>query len=195
VDWINGPQVLDLLKQKKPDLTIIICTSILSKEVLEAAGTVINVHGGFLPYYRGNHCFFFALYRRDFDKIGSTIHFVDVGIDTGNIVEVVVPPIHPSDNAEMLYCRAEKIAIHRLVEWLEFDERGGVLPRRAHVTRTPLNRTRDRKLYHDVLLWFRRMTGRFVVPELPAPPREISPLLLEQAGAQQARTITVSATG
>ncbi|MCC6557809.1 MAG: hypothetical protein IT372_33090, partial [Polyangiaceae bacterium] len=162
-----------LLAAARPDLTVIICTSILRPEVIEAAGgPIINVHGGCLPRYRGNHCFFFALYNGDFDNIGSTIHFVDRGIDTGDIIEVVRPAIHADDSAERLYCRAEKMAIHRLVELLEDLERGRPLPRRAHGMRAALHRTRDRKPYHDVALWLRRKAGLLVVPERPAPARQ-----------------------
>jgi methionyl-tRNA formyltransferase len=168
--WINEPAVVELLRELRPDLTVTICTSILQRPVLAAAGTIVNVHGGFLPYYRGNHCFFFPFSRREFDKIGSTLHFVDPGIDTGEILENIVPPIHPDDTPEKLYCRAEKIAIHRLAEWIEYEEQGGELPRRRQESKHRLCRTRDRKPHHDLWCWLRRVTGRLNVPELPGKP-------------------------
>ncbi len=172
VEWINDPAVVDLLRRVAPAQTIVIGTSILRAPVLEAAGEMIlNVHGGYLPYYRGNHCFFFALYHGAFDKVGATIHFVDPGIDTGDIVEVVVPAIYPDDNAETLYCRADKMAIHRLVFWLEHLERGGTLPRRPQPPVGRLYRTRDRTLRHDLGFWLRRATGRLVLPAREPPPQ------------------------
>ena len=170
VRWINDPEVAGLLRETKPDLTVTICTSILKQEVLAAAGTIINVHGGFLPYYRGNHCFFFPFYRGEFDRIGSTLHFIDPGIDTGDILENIVPPIHADDTPEKLYCRAERMAIDRLAEWIEYWEQGGELPRRKQPERHPLCRTRDRKPHHDLGCWLRRRMGRLVVPELPGQP-------------------------
>ncbi|HVG10472.1 MAG TPA: formyl transferase [Thermoanaerobaculia bacterium] len=175
VGWINDPAVVSLLRETQPDLTITICTSILKQDVLAAAGTIINVHGGFLPYYRGNHCFFFPFYRGEFDKIGSTLHFVDPGIDTGDIIENIIPPIYTDDIPEKLYCRAEKIAIHRLVEWIEHWQEGGELPRCPQLSRHRLCRTRDRKPHHDLWCWLRRVTGRLAVPELPGPP--LAPLV------------------
>jgi len=159
VDYINDPKVVEMLVDAKPDLTIIMATSILKCEVLEAASTIINVHGGFLPYYRGNHCFFFALYNREFDKIGSTIHFVNAGIDTGDIIEAVVPPIKVTDNAEQLYSRAEKMAIHRLVDLITLVQQGGEFPRRGQLFKGRLYKTRDRKPWHDLHHWFRCITG------------------------------------
>lgn len=181
VRWINEPGVAQLLRASKPDLTVTICTSILQSEVLQAAGTIINVHGGFLPYYRGNHCFFFPFYRGEFDKIGSTLHFVDPGIDTGEIIETIVPPIYADDTPEKLYCRAEKIAIHRLAEWIDYSEQGGALPRRRQESRHRLCRTRDRKPHHDLRCWLRRVTGRLAVPELPG--QSLAPLLLRRASS------------
>jgi hypothetical protein len=160
VDWINAPDVAALLEGRRPDLTIIICTSILSRRTLAAAGTTVNIHGGFLPWYRGNHCFFFALYEQAFDRIGSTIHFVDAGVDTGDLITHVVPPIQAGDNAEKLYCRAEKAAIHRLVALLEALEAGEPLPRTPQPAGGRQYHTRDRKLHHDLREWWRRKRGR-----------------------------------
>ena len=173
VDWINDPAVSKLLRKVRPELTVIICTSILKKDVLEAAGKmIVNVHGGYLPDYRGNHCFFFALYEGAFDRIGSTIHFVDPGIDTGDIIEIVVPPIYREDNAEALYCRAEKLAIHRLADLLDGWQHGEALPRSPQTVRGRLYRMRDRKPHHDLILWFRRVRGRLTSGEHKWPPEK-----------------------
>ncbi|MEK6278970.1 MAG: formyl transferase [Acidobacteriota bacterium] len=173
VDWINDPSVSELLRNVRPELTVIICTSILKKEVLEAAGElIINVHGGYLPYYRGNHCFFFALYNRTFDRIGSTLHFVDEGIDTGDIIEVVTPPIYKADTAETLYCRAEKLAIHRLADLLDRWQQGESLPRSPQTMRGRLYKTRDRKPHHDLILWFRRFSNRLATGDCQWPPEK-----------------------
>jgi methionyl-tRNA formyltransferase len=172
VDWINRPDVAALLEARRPDLTVVICTSILSRRTLAAAGKTVNIHGGFLPWYRGNHCFFFALYEEAFDRIGSSIHFVDAGVDTGDLIAHVVPPILEGDNAEKLYCRAEKAAIHRLVALLEALEAGEPLPRAPQLPGGRQYYTRDRKLHHDLRLWWRRRkrgSGRPVPVGSPAP--------------------------
>ena len=76
---------------------------------------MINVHGGLLPYYRGDHGVFFAVYDGRFDRVGATIHRVDPGIGTGELIEVVRPQVHGDELPEQLYCRADLLAIHRLV--------------------------------------------------------------------------------
>ncbi|WP_029005937.1 formyl transferase [Azorhizobium doebereinerae] len=161
----NAPAVADLLRASRPDVTVVMGTSILKPPVLEAGRCAINIHGGYLPFYRGNHCFFFALYEERFDRIGSTIHFVDAGIDTGDIIELVVPPLHADDNAERLYCRAEKMAIDRLAEHLARLEQGRPLPRRPQAGTGRTFRTRDRHPWHDLHLWARRRLGLTRLPE------------------------------
>lgn len=168
VDWVNAAPVIDLLTRINPDITLVMGTSILSKRVLKVAGScILNLHGGYLPDYRGNHCFFFAVSNGDFDKIGSTIHFVDANIDSGDLVEVIRPPIRYDDSPEQLYCRAEKIAINRLVGWLHHVEAGGALPRQPQPFKGTLYYTRDRKLRHELSYWWRRGTGQLKLPELP----------------------------
>jgi folate-dependent phosphoribosylglycinamide formyltransferase PurN len=46
----------------------------------------LNAHPGLLPRYRGLDCHLWAMYRGDFPSVGSTLHFVDQGIDSGRIV-------------------------------------------------------------------------------------------------------------
>ncbi|HEX8903228.1 MAG TPA: formyl transferase [Longimicrobiaceae bacterium] len=170
VDWINDRGVAEMIAASRPDVTIVMGTSILKKALLDRIGPVVlNVHGGYLPDYRGNHCFFFALYGEEFDRIGSTIHFVDEGVDTGDIVAHVLPPMHPGDSAEALYCRAEKLAIECLVQLLERYESTGRLPRRPQQPGGHLFRTRDRKPRHDVGLWLRRRMGRLPIPSRSLP--------------------------
>ncbi|RIV24682.1 hypothetical protein D2Q93_06250 [Alicyclobacillaceae bacterium I2511] len=165
VDSINDPKVETVLSNANPDVTVVMGTSILSKKILKVAGpNIINVHGGYLPYYRGNHCFFFAVYERAFDRIGSTIHFVDEGIDTGQIIEIVEPSIYPDDKPESLYCRAELIAIHRLAELIEQFNQGVNFPSFRTMEQGTLYRTRDRKPVHDIQFWWWRKTGKLMLP-------------------------------
>ncbi len=136
-------------------------TSIIQSEILKNAGIVLNIHGGYLPDYRGSHCIFFALYQGNFDKIGSTIHFINSGIDTGDIIEVISPSLSLTELkkipswrlAEVFYCYSEKLAMHRLANLLEEYENGKPLPRKSQAKKGKLYRTSDRKLYHELFFW------------------------------------------
>ncbi len=46
----------------------------------------INIHMGISPYYRGADCNFWALYDGNSHLVGSTIHFLSKGLDSGSIL-------------------------------------------------------------------------------------------------------------
>lgn len=157
VNNINERCVVDGIKNYRPDIGIVMGTSILHKDILNAINNkdVINIHGGYLPYYKGNHCFFFAYYNKEYDKIGSTLHFINSGIDTGDIIERIIPDIERMDTPETLYCRAEKKAVDRLMFWLKEFEKGKELPRQRQEPVGKTYYTKDRKLRYDVKLFLR----------------------------------------
>jgi methionyl-tRNA formyltransferase len=165
VNSINDPTVADTVVAASPDICVITCTTILSQITIERIGVdIINIHGGHLPHYRGCHCFFFALSDGNFDQIGSTVHFIDRGIDTGDIIEVARPAMSDADNAESLYCRAEHLAAHRLSYWLGELEAGTPLPRESQPFRGRLCLRRHRRPAHDVVFAWRRWSGQLRFP-------------------------------
>ena len=46
----------------------------------------INIHMGVSPYYRGSSCNFWAMYDKTPEMVGSTIHFLSEGLDSGDIL-------------------------------------------------------------------------------------------------------------
>lgn len=99
VDSVNEVQALGLIESCKPKIVIVNGTRILSRKTLaKIGGTVINTHQGITPAYRGAHGAYWALYNNDRAHCGVTIHIVDEGIDTGNIVAQVLVSPEPEDN-------------------------------------------------------------------------------------------------
>jgi methionyl-tRNA formyltransferase len=84
VSNLNGKESETLLSSIKPDLIVLGGSRIIKKNILDIPkiGT-LNAHPGILPYYRGLDVIKWALYNGD--KPGVTIHFVNSGIDTGEI--------------------------------------------------------------------------------------------------------------
>ena len=83
----NSTEDLLKLKEKNFDLFILFGTSIVKDALLEipSVGT-INIHTSLLPYYKGTAVEFWQLLNEDHDHCGVTIHYVDTGVDTGNII-------------------------------------------------------------------------------------------------------------
>jgi len=61
----------------------------------------INCHAGKLPFYRGRNILNWALIN-DESEFGITVHFIDEGIDTGDIISQQMYPINDDDNYETL---------------------------------------------------------------------------------------------
>ncbi len=162
VDDINGGRAGDLLRHDGHNLTVVMGTSVLKSDMLDAAGRpILNIHGGYLPFYRGNHCFFFALYGARTDRVGSTIHLVNEGVDTGDIIRRILVEVHPNEHPEELYCRAERGAVLELVTVLKNVEEGQQLQGIKQPGVGKMYRMRDRKPWHDVRMWLRRRQPRF----------------------------------
>jgi methionyl-tRNA formyltransferase len=85
----NTAQTINILKMLNPDILILGQTGIVKKEILEIPklGT-LNAHPGILPFYRGIDCWKWAVFNNEFDKIGCSVHWVNAGVDTGNIIAV-----------------------------------------------------------------------------------------------------------
>jgi methionyl-tRNA formyltransferase len=78
---------------------------IVSSKILELAKSgFINTHPSLLPYNRGKHYNFWALVEQA--PFGVSLHFVDEGIDSGDIVAQSTIPYDWEDTGESLYCKA-----------------------------------------------------------------------------------------
>ncbi|HSZ72940.1 MAG TPA: formyl transferase, partial [Cytophagaceae bacterium] len=83
----------------KPDFILINGTRILKKSLLDRFSVpVINIHAGITPMYRGVHGGYWALACNDPHNFGATIHLVDPGVDTGQILKHVRTTPSAKDN-------------------------------------------------------------------------------------------------
>ncbi|MEA1052839.1 formyltransferase family protein [Lamprobacter modestohalophilus] len=65
----------------------------------------INCHAGKLPFYRGRNILNWALIN-DEEEFGITVHSVDTGVDTGDIIRQQCFPITDADDYSTLLERA-----------------------------------------------------------------------------------------
>lgn len=87
VNSVNNNKSLSLLKKINPELVIVNGTRIISKEILNCIqAKFINIHAGITPKYRNVHGAYWAVVNNDMENCGVTVHLVDPGIDTGNII-------------------------------------------------------------------------------------------------------------
>jgi folate-dependent phosphoribosylglycinamide formyltransferase PurN len=84
---VNSQECREILADLNPRVVIVNGTRIIGKQTLKAVSSAfINTHHGITPRYRGAHGAYWALYNNDRENCGVTVHLVDEGIDTGNII-------------------------------------------------------------------------------------------------------------
>lgn len=98
VESANSEQTISLVEAAKPDLIVLNGTRILSKKFLSRIRCpIINTHVGITPRYRGVHGGYWALRRGEREYFGSTVHLVDAGIDTGDVLYHAYAQPGPAD--------------------------------------------------------------------------------------------------
>lgn len=83
----NDTEALQKLKDMKPDFIVVVAYGqILTKEVLDIPKYgCINLHGSLLPKYRGAAPIHWAIINGEKES-GNTTMFMDVGLDTGDML-------------------------------------------------------------------------------------------------------------
>jgi folate-dependent phosphoribosylglycinamide formyltransferase PurN len=94
----NDPAEIEAMRALQPQVVLVFGTSLLKQPLIDTfPGRIINVHLGLSPYYRGAGTNFWPLVNGEPEYCGATIHFLDIGVDTGPIVAHVRPEIHSGD--------------------------------------------------------------------------------------------------
>jgi folate-dependent phosphoribosylglycinamide formyltransferase PurN len=94
VPTVNSDETIRLLQNLRPKVILVNGTRILEEKLLNATtAMLLNTHVGITPRYRGVHGGYWALASGDPDHCGVTVHKIDKGIDTGDIVaQVIIRP-------------------------------------------------------------------------------------------------------
>ena len=93
VESVNSDQARAAVRRLNPALVVVNGTRIIGAETLKAVDApFVNIHAGITPLYRGVHGGYWALAEGRRDLVGTTIHLVDDGIDTGRVLARVTFP-------------------------------------------------------------------------------------------------------
>lgn len=104
---INSVEFLDIVKKYDCDLFVSMSfDQIFKTEIINLPRLkTINIHAGKLPFYRGRNVLNWVLIN-DETEFGITSHFVDLGIDTGDIILQRTYPINDNDDYSTLLHKA-----------------------------------------------------------------------------------------
>jgi folate-dependent phosphoribosylglycinamide formyltransferase PurN len=83
---VNSARTKAFLESVGPDVCVAACKTMLRPEIFRVppSGTFV-VHPGICPEYRNSHGCFWALARRDLERVGATLLRIDEGVDTGPV--------------------------------------------------------------------------------------------------------------
>jgi methionyl-tRNA formyltransferase len=103
---INADETIRFITNFRPDLIVILLfAQILKQPVLDIPERgVINFHPSLLPRYAGLMPVFWCLANGE-RETGATVHSVDVGIDSGEILAQAATPVTARDTEHSLYAR------------------------------------------------------------------------------------------
>ncbi|RMG30828.1 MAG: formyl transferase [Gammaproteobacteria bacterium] len=166
VPTVNHPDVVALADRLQPDLIAVFGTSLIRGPLLTRGRLgMVNLHGGISPWYRGADCTFWALYNGEPERVGCTLHFIDPGIDSGDLIAHVHPEVRPGDTELELFWRGVRASADVYAELLERLAQGERFGRKQPGT-GHLYRVRDRGWRHEREL-ARRLEGLLAGIHLP----------------------------
>jgi folate-dependent phosphoribosylglycinamide formyltransferase PurN len=133
VDSLNSPQAVNLIRDKQIDLCLYAGAGIMRKDIIGAAPLgLLNAHMGILPGYRGMNVAEWAAWNGD--PVGCTVHLIDTGIDTGDILVIREVDTSGAGNIAELRKLVDAAQIELLGEVVQYILREGKLPPRRSQT-------------------------------------------------------------
>ena len=121
----NNIEFIDEIKSLNPDIICVVAYGkILPKEILEIPKYgCINVHGSLLPKYRGAAPIQWAVINGE-EKTGITTMYMDIGMDTGDMILKEEVTIGKDETTGELWDRLSKIGGELLVKTIKLIEQG-----------------------------------------------------------------------
>ncbi len=122
---IREQKNIDELKKYDPDIIIVVAFGqIVSKEILDMPRYgCVNVHASLLPKYRGAAPIQWAVINGD-EMTGVTTQRMDVGVDTGDIIETAQLRIAEDETGGSLFDKLAMVGARLCVSTMEKIEKG-----------------------------------------------------------------------
>ncbi len=169
---LNSDHTVAFLEATGVDTVLIYGTNLIRSPLLERfAGRMVNMHLGLSPYYRGTATNFYPLLNEEPEYVGATIHLIDPGIDSGQIIAHARPVIEPDDRPHTIGCKTILAGIDKIVSVLPDWHRGD----RKSVPQWPVRNPKLylRKDYHprQVVALYEKLDRGLIADYLERAPR------------------------
>jgi formyl transferase-like protein len=113
----NLPALVEQVRELDPYLILTLGGAIYRRPLLETArGLALNQHAGWSPDYKGSETVVWALYHRDLDRVGNTVHVLTSGLDAGPIVRRSTACLTPADDRQSCFARVVALGTELMCE-------------------------------------------------------------------------------
>ncbi len=157
--FVHTPEFIDRVRQISPYFILTLSGPLYKDELLNCAGGVaLNQHAGHSPDYKGSNTIHWALYHRELDRVGSTVHITVSGADAGAILRRSQAAMFPNDDIETLFIRSVALGTELMIESIKEiieNQSVAIFPQPKYIGRTYLNRELDFKIMKAVYRDFR----------------------------------------
>ncbi|WP_354011347.1 methionyl-tRNA formyltransferase [Endozoicomonas lisbonensis] len=145
------------MDEKNPDLIIVYSMSqLLKKTTLEIPRLgVVNIHPSYLPYYKGANPWFWQYYDM-LEEFGVTLHYIDEGMDTGDIIYQEKYPVPLGMKSPEMHDHAiGDIAVRMLYRLIEKISLGHELQRtKQPITKLKIARNIKPEEHSQIVSWY-----------------------------------------
>jgi len=119
-ETINSPSIVEWILCRKPDLFLVMGTSLLRKKLISLPSLgILNLHTGISPYYRGGMTNLWPIVNFEPQFCGVTIHELDHKIDAGKIIHTDQPKINASDNFSSINSKSIILGTKLMIQSIE----------------------------------------------------------------------------
>jgi folate-dependent phosphoribosylglycinamide formyltransferase PurN len=148
---VNSQACRAALRELSPAVVVVYGTRIIKGETLRCvAAPFINYHAGINPKYRGQNGAYWARREGDPAHAGVTVHLVDEGVDTGEVLYQATNQFSPPDNIATYQHRQMATALPLMIRAIEDALAGRLSPHRVELP--------SRQWFHPTL-WGYLRTG------------------------------------
>lgn len=120
---INSSEAIQFVRNHEIDILINSGSELFRSGIIDAVrGGILNLHMGYLPTYRGMNALEWSVFYGQ--KPGVTAHFIDKGIDTGDILKFKELTVEPGDTILELRQKSGRLNIELTLNVLDAFAQG-----------------------------------------------------------------------
>jgi len=127
VENINSNESYEFSNKLNPDLIIVSGTRLVKEKLLSIPTTIgiLDLHTGLSPYIKGGpNCTNWCIATNKFHLIGNTIMWIDLGIDTGNILATKCVDLDGQEDLNEVHLKVINQAFELYLKSIDFLNRG-----------------------------------------------------------------------